>query len=136
MTAITDCGIVTIFIQVFSFLPEETDGPYSDFESLQSYMKIHVFLTNYMATYRELAQASSLKKFRFECQKAINIPVNAISGVNASHLKEKYETLKSLLMGKSSLNISQHPQGVAFCKDILAKKIVVSLFLYKRRETK
>ena len=114
------------FYNVFA-ISDETDGNNLGVAALQTYMNTHMFLNNYAAQYRDLAQAAGLKKFRFECQKAINIPVNGISGINGMHLKDKYETLRSLIMGKSSFNITQHPQGIPFCKDILAKKIVVSL---------
>ncbi|XP_014605198.1 PREDICTED: nucleoporin GLE1 [Polistes canadensis] len=97
---------------------------YVDKESLQIYKESQEFLENYAKTYDEFLRSPDTKTFRFECQKAINIPVNAISVINAQHLKDKYEKLHNLLIGKSSPNVEQHPQGTAFCKDTLAKKIV------------
>ncbi|XP_015435039.1 PREDICTED: nucleoporin GLE1 isoform X2 [Dufourea novaeangliae] len=97
---------------------------YVDKESLQIYVNSKQFLENYMKSYDEFVQSASTKKFRFEYQKAINVPINAISGISKQHLCDKYERLHKLLMGQSSLNVHQHPQGVAFCKNILAKKIV------------
>ncbi|XP_076244477.1 gle1 RNA export mediator [Calliopsis andreniformis] len=97
---------------------------YVDKESLQIYVHSQRFLENYMKTYDEFLQSPHTKKFRFECQKAINIPVNAISGINEQHLRDKYERLHSLLIGRSMPNVNEHPQGAAFCKSILAKKIV------------
>ncbi|XP_043485531.1 nucleoporin GLE1-like [Polistes fuscatus] len=97
---------------------------YVDKESLQIYIESQEFLKNYAKTYDEFLRSPDTKTFRFECQKAINIPVNAISVINAQHLIDKYEKLQNLLMGKSSPNVKQHPQGTAFCKDTLAKKIV------------
>lgn len=103
---------------------------YVDRESLQLYMNSKQFLKNYMQNYDEFQQSPSTKTLRFECQKAINIPVNAISGINEQHLRDKYERLHNLLIGRSSPNFNSHPQGAAFCKNILALKIVVRNFLY------
>lgn len=97
---------------------------YVDKESLQIYIKSRHFLNLYKKNCKDFLQSTATKKFRFECQKAINIPVNAISGVSEQHLRDKYDRLHNLLIGKSSPNVMQHPQGVIFCKDHLAKKIV------------
>ncbi|XP_076646224.1 gle1 RNA export mediator [Halictus rubicundus] len=97
---------------------------YVDKESLQMYANSKQFLENYVKSYDEFLQSASTKKFRFECQKAINIPVNAISGINRQHLYDKYERLHNLLTGQSSPNVNQYTQGATFCKNVLAKKIV------------
>lgn len=91
-------------------------------------MNSQKFLENYVKMLDEFSQSANTKKFRFECKKAINIPVNAISGINEQHLRDKYESLHNLLIGKSSPNVNQYPQGAAFCKNILAKQIVVCNF--------
>jgi len=95
---------------------------------LQIYIQSQQFLNLYKKTCKDFLQSIATKKFRFECQKAINIPVNAISGVSEQHLRDKYDRLHNLLIGKSSSpNVMQYPQGVIFCKDHLAKKIVVRI---------
>ena len=83
----------------------------------------------YRETCKDFLQSPATKKFRFECQKAINIPVNAISGVSEQHLRDKYDRLQNLLTGQLLPNVTHHPQGVIFCKNHLAKKIVVRIFL-------
>ncbi|XP_015597415.1 nucleoporin GLE1 isoform X2 [Cephus cinctus] len=95
-----------------------------DKESLKLFVQSQEFLEHHMAIYADLLRQSSSKEFRFECQKAINIPVNAISGVSGEHLRDKYERLQQLLSGKFPGNVTSHPQGIAYCKDVLAKKIV------------
>ncbi|XP_078039527.1 gle1 RNA export mediator [Augochlora pura] len=97
---------------------------YVDKELLQMYINSKQFLECYVKSYDEFVQSASTKKFRFECQKAINIPVNAISGISRQHLYDKYERLNSLLKGESSPNVNQYPEGAAFCKNMLAKEIV------------
>lgn len=97
---------------------------YVDKDLLETYMNSQKFFENHVKMLDEFLLSAATKKFRFECQKAINIPVNAISGINQQHLKDKYERLYNLLMGKSWPDVNQYPQGAAFCKNILAKKIV------------
>lgn len=62
----------------------------------------------------------------------MNIPVNAISPVSAAHLRDKLQKLSLLLSGQPvvigdgiRVAASQHPAGIPFCKDLLAKKFVV-----------
>jgi len=69
----------------------------------------------------------------FLLQKAINTPVNAISPTSATHLTDKLTRLSRLLSGKAvatsdsaHISASGHPAGIVFCKDLLAKKFVVS----------
>nr|CAD7569411.1 unnamed protein product [Timema californicum] len=63
-------------------------------------------------------------------QKAVNVPVNAISHVSSAHMTDKYIKLSRLISGQpvevggSTVSASRHPQGVAFCKNLLAKKFV------------
>lgn len=82
----------------------------------------------YKQSYNDFLQSPDTKRFRFECQKAINIPVNAIAGTSGQHLRDKYDRLQKLLVGKSLSSVTRNPQGAAFCKDHLAKKIVVRYF--------
>ncbi|KAG7208900.1 hypothetical protein KM043_015081 [Ampulex compressa] len=95
-----------------------------DKESLQIYVKSQQLLENHTKNCQDLLQSANVKKFRFDCQKAINIPINAISATSKQHLRDKYERLQSLLTGNSTPNVGQHPKGAAYCKSILAKKIV------------
>ncbi|XP_033214285.1 nucleoporin Gle1 [Belonocnema kinseyi] len=91
-----------------------------DKESLKLYVQSKDFLEKYLESYKDLLKSTETKIFRFECQKAINIPVNAISAMSREHLLDKYKKLRDLLTGK----FSQDPRAEAFCKNTLAKKIV------------
>ncbi|OAD59372.1 Nucleoporin GLE1 [Eufriesea mexicana] len=102
---------------------DHLDG-YVDKELLQIYVNSQKFLEDYVKSFDEFLQSPTEKSFRFEIQKAINIPVNTISGINEQHLRDKYERLHNLLKGTCWPNVKQHPQGTAYCKNILAKKIV------------
>jgi hypothetical protein len=67
-------------------------------------------------------------------QKAVNIPVNSITPRSAEHLKDKLYKLSRLISGqsvevvhgKTAVAASLHPEGIVFCKNLLAKKLVVS----------
>ena len=71
------------------------------------------------------------KKLKFELQKAVNIPVNAIARTSGSHLRDKLQKLCSLLggqpveVGGKKVSTMLHPSAHSFVKDLLAKKIVV-----------
>lgn len=62
----------------------------------------------------------------------MNIPLNAISPTSAEHLQDKLLKLSRLISGQpveaghSQFVASKHPEGIIFCKNLLAKKFVVS----------
>ena len=72
------------------------------------------------------------KKYRFDLQKAVSTPVNAISAQSGEHLYDKIMRLRRLLSGQpvqvagKTLNIKSHPAARLYCVNLLAKKIVVS----------
>lgn len=94
------------------------------------YQQLQQFLESYEAQYKELVENVNLKKFRFDCQKAVNTPVNALSSLSGAHIRDKFDKLSKLLRGErvQVLDIyvaaTQHPQGLAYCTALLAKKIV------------
>ncbi|XP_065166836.1 mRNA export factor Gle1-like [Atheta coriaria] len=102
-----------------------------DKEILTTYVGLQTFLQQHQQSYKQLLDDQSLKQFKFDCKKAVNLPVNAISAVSSEHLRDKYNKLYNLLSGKtvqisdSRMNASQHPQGIAFVMDLLAKKFVL-----------
>nr|CAD7443246.1 unnamed protein product [Timema bartmani] len=101
-----------------------------DPQALHNYMTLQQYLQQFESSYSELVNDEGFKKFRFECQKAVNVPVNAISHVSSAHMTDKYIKLSRLISGQpveaggSTVSASRHPQGVAFCKNLLAKKFV------------
>ncbi|GJQ80834.1 hypothetical protein Trydic_g9420 [Trypoxylus dichotomus] len=99
--------------------------------SFSWYSELQEFLKNYEKSYANLLANESLKQFKFDCKKAVNIPVNAISAVNTQHLLDKYMKLSNLLagnpvpVGDSQMSAKTHPEGTAFCTDLLAKKFIL-----------
>jgi len=68
-------------------------------------------------------------------QKAVNVPVNAISPTSANHLHDKFFKLSRLISGQlvetghGKIAATTHPEGIAFCKNLLAQKFVVSILV-------
>lgn len=104
------------------------------FYSAQNYARyeeLKKFLELYENSNKQFLEDVSIKKFRFDCQKAVNTPVNSIASVSGTHLRDKYEKLSRLLKGEQVqvldiyVTATQHPQGLNFCTALLAKKIVL-----------
>ncbi|KAK7480067.1 hypothetical protein BaRGS_00028704 [Batillaria attramentaria] len=70
-----------------------------------------------------------MKKLRFDLQRAVNTPINAISPVSSAHLRDKLQRLRALLQGQTvevsgkRVNPQDVPEGVLFCKNLVAKMI-------------
>ncbi|XP_047994768.1 mRNA export factor Gle1 [Leguminivora glycinivorella] len=94
------------------------------------FQELKNFLDQYENQYKGLLENVNMKKFRFDCQKAVNTPVNAISSVSGMHMKDKFDKLAKLLRGEqvqvldTYVTATQHPQGLYYCTALLAKKIV------------
>lgn len=102
---------------------------YPDLESIQIFVESQKFLEDYKVTFDDFVKSDLMKKFKFECQKTLNITINSISHVSREQLIDKYEKLKMFLSGKSSPNILTNRGAENFSKNLLAKKIVVRKFL-------
>ncbi|KAI5635888.1 GLE1-like domain-containing protein [Phthorimaea operculella] len=99
-------------------------------KNYEYYLELHKYLDEYESRYKDLLENVNLKKFRFDCQKAVNTPVNALSSVSGSHIRDKFEKLSKLLRGERVqvldifVQVTQHPQGLFYVTALLAKKIV------------
>lgn len=94
------------------------------------YLELKNYLAEYENKYKQLLEDSTLKKFKFDCQKAVNTPINALSSVSGAHMRKTLEKLAKLLRGEKVqisdeyATASLHPQGLYYCNALLAKKIV------------
>ncbi|XP_058054348.1 mRNA export factor Gle1 [Anopheles bellator] len=99
-------------------------------ECLHFYTEVKSFYEKHQAVVKQLLDDASMKTYRFNCQKAINIPVNAISAVNREHFIDKYNKLAALLSGQNvkvadvNVSVNGHPLGRTYCTMLLAKKFV------------
>jgi len=107
---------------------EETD--YVHKKDFLLYRNLQSDLEKYQATYANILKDSSYKQFRFDCAKAVNVPINAISPQSGQHLVDKLDKLVNLLRGNvvevppRRFKATQHPGGIEYCTDLLAKKLV------------
>uniref|UniRef100_A0A182PKA1 mRNA export factor GLE1 n=1 Tax=Anopheles epiroticus TaxID=199890 RepID=A0A182PKA1_9DIPT len=99
-------------------------------ECLEFYNEIKSFYEQHQTAVKQLMDDPNMKAYRFNCQKAINVPVNAISAVNREHFIDKYNKLAALLSGQNvkagegMVSINGHPLGRTYCTMLLAKKFV------------
>lgn len=97
---------------------------------LAFYNQLMSFYDECRGQVQPLLDDANMKKFRFNCQKAVNTPVNAISAVSPQHLEDKYVKLRQLLSGMSvvtgdvQFSAAEHPLGIQYCTILLAKKFV------------
>ena len=75
---------------------------------------------------------TQLKKYKFDLQKGVNTPVNAIAPTSGAHLRDKLQKICAVLsgqqvdVGNKRVAARDHPAGITFCKNLFAMKIVVS----------
>ncbi|XP_058832669.1 mRNA export factor Gle1 [Topomyia yanbarensis] len=99
-------------------------------ESFAFYAEIRSFYEQHQAAVKALLDDASMKTYRFNCQKVINTPVNAISAVSREHFVDKFNRLDALLAGQpvksgeATVSINGHPLGRTYCTMLLAKKFV------------
>uniref|UniRef100_A0A1B6HBG1 mRNA export factor GLE1 n=1 Tax=Homalodisca liturata TaxID=320908 RepID=A0A1B6HBG1_9HEMI len=102
-----------------------------DTNCLTWHLKKNLMLEECEESLQPLLNNDSLKQFRFDCQKVVNVPVNAISPLDNQHLQDKLYKLTRMLKGEAvpctGNNLflpSGHPLGVLYCMNLLAKKFV------------
>lgn len=86
-------------------------------ERLEFYTKINTFYQEKVERVKVLQSDETMKKYRFDCQKSINIPVNAISAVSQQHIQDKFDKLLSFVSSQPTL-------GRDYCILLMAKKFV------------
>lgn len=86
-------------------------------ERFEFYTKINTFYQEKVERVKVLQSDESMKKYRFDCQKNINIPVNAISAVSQQHIQDKFDKLFKFVTTQPAL-------GRDYCILLMAKKFV------------
>ena len=78
---------------------------------------------------KDIVWADNEKTFKFDLQRAVNTPLNSLSGVSSAHLQDKVDKLVLLLsggqvtVGDKTVSIQQHPHAKKFCLGLAAKKL-------------
>lgn len=101
-------------------------------ETFKFYSQLVDELQEHQSKYAAIVSSKDqhMKQFKFDCQKAVNTPVNAISPVSAAHLRDKLDKLRNLLKGHSvevggrRFSAAQQPGGLEYVADLLARKFV------------
>lgn len=110
--------------------PEEGEVLCVDVVAFQEYTRLQQKLKDTETAIQVLSSTSQLKKLKFDLQKAVNIPVNAISAVSGAHLRDKLQRLLVLLSGQQveitnkRFSVNEHPAALTFCKHLIAKMVV------------
>ena len=120
MTSYSICTAFTIAV----IMPSST---------LEAYDRLQGLLSKTVSSCMDLSSSKDprIKKYRFDLQKAINIPMNSISASSGEDLLEKIVRLKKLFGGEpvtvmgSTLTIKDHPEAKFYCYNLFAKKLVV-----------
>ncbi|CAB4021932.1 nucleoporin GLE1-like [Paramuricea clavata] len=100
-------------------------------KALIEYMELQEHLNTVQASFKGFISDSKYTKYKFDLQKAVNIPINALSAHSPSQLNDKIHRLVSLLSGNNvevggrRVNCKTHPSAMVFCKDLVAKKLVM-----------
>jgi len=78
---------------------------------------------------KDVSFSEADKPYKFNLQKAVNTPLNSLSGVSSSHLQDKVDKLVSLFSGQTvtvvdkQLSTASHPHAKSFCLALAAKKL-------------
>ncbi|XP_067826047.1 mRNA export factor GLE1 [Heptranchias perlo] len=104
----------------------------ADSSSLQWYQQLQDMCDQCAASINDLnnSKDTKVKKIKMDLQKTATIPVGQISSIAGSHLREIFDKINNLLLGKQisssgkMVSIAQHPQGQEFVCYKLAEKFV------------
>ncbi|KAM4696478.1 mRNA export factor GLE1 [Rhinophrynus dorsalis] len=96
------------------------------------YQQLQGILDQCLNSFDQLSTSNDaqVKKIKASLQKAITIPVSQLSTKAGSQLKENFDKINNLLLGKPSttrgtvVSVTQHPQGLDFAYYKLAEKFV------------
>ncbi|XP_037715814.1 nucleoporin Gle1 [Drosophila subpulchrella] len=100
-------------------------------DRLKLYNEIISLYQSKVDAVKPLQTDESLKQYRTGCQRAINLPLNAISAVSPQHLTQNFDKLYSFFAGQpikvmngSTITINDHPLARDYCMLLMAKKFV------------
>eukprot|EP00062_Callorhinchus_milii_P014879 gi/632964515/ref/XP_007898434.1/ PREDICTED: nucleoporin GLE1 [Callorhinchus milii] len=104
----------------------------ADVGTLQWYQQLQDICDQCAASIDDFNSSKDIrvKKIKMELQKTATIPVGQISSISGYHLREIFDKINNLLLGKQTLSggkmvsVTQHPQGLDFVCYKLAEKFV------------
>ncbi|XP_039490822.1 nucleoporin Gle1 [Drosophila santomea] len=100
-------------------------------DRLKFYNDILALYQSKVDAVKPLQTEETLKQYRTGCQRAINLPLNAISAVSPQHLAQNFDKLYSFFAGQptkvmngATITINDHPLARDYCMLLMAKKFV------------
>ncbi|EDW72801.2 uncharacterized protein Dwil_GK16987 [Drosophila willistoni] len=97
---------------------------------LAFYNEINALYKQKVEIVKPLQTNEALKQYRTNCQRAINMPLNAISAVSPQHLQQNFDKIYNFFNGQpvkimnQSITINDHPLARDYCLLLVAKKFV------------
>jgi len=90
----------------------------------------HAQIVQFKADFvKDVVFTDAEKPYKFNLQKAVNTPLNSLSGVSSKHLQDKVDKLVTLFSGgvvtvaEKPLSAESHPHAKKFCMALAAKKL-------------
>ena len=90
-------------------------------KALVEYAELQEHLNTVQASFQQFISDPKQTKYKFDLQKAVNIPINALSAHSPSHLNDKIRRLVLLLSGSDvevggrRVNCKAHPSAMVIC---------------------
>lgn len=112
---------------------QQVSNALSQFVSEQSLVRYESIMNVYKQhseAVKQLSEDQSMKKYRMNCQIAINTPINSISAISRDHLTDKFRKLEALLrgdavsVGNAQVSVQQHPLGKVYVTLLISRKFV------------
>jgi len=121
-------SVTPVAPQVAAVAPAATGGVLNSIsgDNKAWYDSIVKFKTDFV---KDVTFTDAEKPYKFSLQKAVNTPLNSLSGVSPSHLQDKVDKLVQLLSGQQvtvldkTISTTQHPHARSFCLALAAKKL-------------
>ncbi|ALC41962.1 CG14749 [Drosophila busckii] len=98
---------------------------------LAYYNEINALYQSKVDAVKPLQSDEAWKKYRTNCQRTINVPLNAITAASGQHLTNNFNKLYTFFAGQpvkttdgSTITINDHPLARDYCILLMAKKFV------------
>ncbi|XP_023167375.2 nucleoporin GLE1 [Drosophila hydei] len=130
-TAATAQEAPTTEAPVTATVPASISTSYVHPTRLAFYNEINALYQSKVDAVKPLQTDEAWKKYRTNCQRTINLPLNAITATSAQHLKTNFDKLYNFFAGQpvrttdgSTITINDHPLARDYCILLMAKKFV------------
>lgn len=109
---------------------DAVDSTKVDLKNQKIYEQSVMYLNELSQQILPITSGVEFQKYKFNCQKAINSPINVIANTSSPQfMNEQFQRLDSLLCGKpvvvdnQNFYADEHPAGRLYCCFLMAKKL-------------